>query len=1124
MSQQQTSNLTETSPTIPTQFPTDSGTAIPSANTLNIFGTGGITTSAVGNTITIDGTSAIGVSSISATAPLTANGLSGSAQTGAVTIAANLATTSTVGVASFNATNFSVTAGAVNTAQDIDITAVPRFEGLTLSGTTSGDITILPQAITSIYNFNLPTDAGTSGYFLTSAGGGASPMIWTNPSSSLVTALSGTTNQINVSSSTGAVTLSLSSTIVTPGTLSVNGAANAFATTTLNATSAYNLMIQGTQTSSTGSTFFQSGIVIQSIFSQANNGFTTAGITAVPRFIAASGRSITLAAAYYASVNSSGNVGTLTRLAHFYSDGFVAVGGTATNVYGFYGADPQTGTASVAAYFANLSVGYSTVGLTGTTNAVFAGNVSIGSSSTTSLFNVGSSNQFQIGTTGIVTSGTWQGTVIGLTYGGTNANLTASNGGIFYSTATAGAILSGTATANQVLLSGSNSAPSWSSATYPASTTINQLLYSSAANTINGITASANGVLISSATNVPSWLAAGTTGQVLIATTSNPPSWGTLSSLSVTALTGTANQVLVNATSGSAQTGSVTVAFPATAGISIGSYQATTAPVGGIIAPGQVALATTSADANHELTISSSSLSGLMVSSAVGGGATGRSMTLGVSSGVSGSPVLLMYPTANTSGQPYAIQAARSGVANDAPLSLNPAGGGVTVGTTSLPLSKMDVAGSVAIGSSYAGISAAPSNGLIVQGQTGLGTASPGSNGFLAVNGSIGILGSANLPAQGGGNFWLAGGFASPNSGRLYIGDGTGWIWRMARRTASTDTDIIFFRDNASLGVGVSPSYTLDLNTTGTGRMGLLRTDAGSPAGALTAHWLLCTTTDALRWGIGLINSETGSNAGSNFRIFTYDDAGSFLSTAISITRSSNSVGINNIIPSTSAQLQVSSANSYNSIFNGTQISVDGSSNSFGLVYNGTLQPTNGSTISAAIDCEPVIIAPSTKTITIAAGMYINTSTASNVGTISSLIGLYVGLGSLTTAGTISSAYGAYLSQPLATSTGNYYAVSIQGGEVHKRTPTATNYTVKTADYIVGVTSTAAARTITLPSTAPDSGWEVIIKDESNAAATNNITISRNGRTINGAASDLTINTNSGVFRIYSDGSNYWTW
>lgn len=112
--------------------------------------------------------------------------------------------------------------------------------------------------------------------------------------------------------------------------------------------------------------------------------------------------------------------------------------------------------------------------------------------------------QGNITSLGTISSGIWNGSLIPLTYGGTNANLTASNGGIFYSTASAGAILSGTSTANQLLLSGASSAPSWSTATYPATTTINQLLYSSSANTIGGLATANNSVLITSSGGVPS--------------------------------------------------------------------------------------------------------------------------------------------------------------------------------------------------------------------------------------------------------------------------------------------------------------------------------------------------------------------------------------------------------------------------------------------------------------------------------------------------------------------------------------------------------------------------------------------------------------------------------------------
>ena len=116
-----------------------------------------------------------------------------------------------------------------------------------------------------------------------------------------------------------------------------------------------------------------------------------------------------------------------------------------------------------------------------------------------------------------------------MAYGGTNANLTASNGGIFYSTATSGAILSGTATANKILLSSVSSAPVWSTPTFPnasatagklirsdgtnwaASTStfadtygVSTILYASSANTVAGLATANSGVLVTSGAGVPS--------------------------------------------------------------------------------------------------------------------------------------------------------------------------------------------------------------------------------------------------------------------------------------------------------------------------------------------------------------------------------------------------------------------------------------------------------------------------------------------------------------------------------------------------------------------------------------------------------------------------------------------
>src|SRR4029077_20170853 len=64
-------------------------------------------------------------------------------------------------------------------------------------------------------------------------------------------------------------------------------------------------------------------------------------------------------------------------------------------------------------------------------------------------------------------------------------------------------------------------------ATYPATTTVSQILYSSATNVVSGLATANNGVLIANNTGVPSMLANGTAGQVLTANSGAPPSWQT---------------------------------------------------------------------------------------------------------------------------------------------------------------------------------------------------------------------------------------------------------------------------------------------------------------------------------------------------------------------------------------------------------------------------------------------------------------------------------------------------------------------------------------------------------------------------------------------------------------------
>lgn len=148
-----------------------------------------------------------------------------------------------------------------------------------------------------------------------------------------------------------------------------------------------------------------------------------------------------------------------------------------------------------------------TYGGTGINNG--ASTITIGGNLTysggfTTAFTVTGNTSLTLPTSGtLATTAQIPSTPISLANGGTGASLTASNGGIFYSGGSAGAILSGTSTALQILMSGSSSAPAWSTATYPATTTANRILYSSATNTIGQITSAANGVLVTDGSSVP---------------------------------------------------------------------------------------------------------------------------------------------------------------------------------------------------------------------------------------------------------------------------------------------------------------------------------------------------------------------------------------------------------------------------------------------------------------------------------------------------------------------------------------------------------------------------------------------------------------------------------------------
>lgn len=108
-----------------------------------------------------------------------------------------------------------------------------------------------------------------------------------------------------------------------------------------------------------------------------------------------------------------------------------------------------------------------------------------------------------------------------------------------------------TATAGQVLQSaGLLSDPAFSTATYPLTTTINQLLYSSANDVVSGLTTAVRGVLTTGATGIPVITAIATDGQLIIGSTAGVPAAASLTAGMGVTITPGSNSITIAATGG----------------------------------------------------------------------------------------------------------------------------------------------------------------------------------------------------------------------------------------------------------------------------------------------------------------------------------------------------------------------------------------------------------------------------------------------------------------------------------------------------------------------------------------------------------------------------------------------
>ena len=120
------------------------------------------------------------------------------------------------------------------------------------------------------------------------------------------------------------------------------------------------------------------------------------------------------------------------------------------------------------------------------------------------------------------TNSVWQGTAVGLAYGGTAASITAAAGAVVYSTSSAlGVTAAGTS--GQVLTSAGASSPTWTS---QSSLTVGTATTATTATNIAG--GSAGYIMYQIDTNQTGFIAPGATGYVLQSTgASTAPSWVT---------------------------------------------------------------------------------------------------------------------------------------------------------------------------------------------------------------------------------------------------------------------------------------------------------------------------------------------------------------------------------------------------------------------------------------------------------------------------------------------------------------------------------------------------------------------------------------------------------------------
>jgi hypothetical protein len=659
------------------------------------------------------------------------------------------------------------------------------------------------------------------------------------------------------------------------------------------------------------------------------------------------------------------------------------------------------------------------------------GRLTIGSATATDMFNVGTAAQFRVTSLGVVSAGSWNGSVIGLQYGGTNNNLSSVITGAMVFCNGSALAYTAAGSSGQILVSQGTSTPIWSTTTFPATAgtagtilrsngtnivnststfsdtyTASSILYSNGANTVVGLATANNGVLITSGAGVPS-----ISSTLPSAVQTNITQVGTIT-------TGVWNATVIGLAYGGTNA-NITVITGAVAFCNATGLALTAVGTAGqLLQSAATGTPVWTSTLNSTIqtnitqlgTITSGTWNASIISGTYGGtGVNNSTRTITVSAGSAGR-VLASDASGNAaySTNTYPTTAGTTGT-------ILRSNGTNIVNSTST------------FSDTYTASSILYSNGANTV--VGLATA---NNGVLITSGTGVPSISSTLPT-------------TVQTNITQVGTITTGVWN------ATVLSLVYGGTNvdnsaaATGGIAYKAATTIAITAAGSAGQ-LLRSNGASAPTFTTATYpsTAGTTSTVLRSdGTNWVNSSG----------MTVDSVGAINTTSTISAGGSLFSGSN---------LSSTATGAYNAYFAGTQTTTSG-----GLQYTiaaaSTLNPTAGGSNVYAHAVIPNITSVIATVITNTGGIYINPVVSSNAGTINRFSGIFVDATAATGAGAINSSYGGYFTTPLAgTSRVALYADTFFAGydttATAGTTTTLTNVS-KTNQYFTGT----LAQTVVLP-------------------------------------------------------------